>query len=80
MDERDQAIVALVELLRPILAAHPSAVQRDALADCVTLWLAGHHVTGDERATRRIRSHLLDEHCARVRVLLDTLKEAEEKG
>jgi hypothetical protein len=32
-------------------------------------WLAGHHVAGDEDATRTLRAELLAMHCTAVRVL-----------
>jgi hypothetical protein len=56
--------------LKPILAGHPPEAQGAALADCVALWLAGHHVPGDESATRKMRAELLADFCFCVRQLV----------
>ena len=71
MNARDQAITAqtLVELIRPILAGHPPMVQGAALADCLSIWLAGHNVPDDADATHDLRAVLLENHCAVVRQL-----------
>ena len=60
------AISALVTAMRPLLAGHSPGVQSGALADCLALWLAGHHVAGDEAATRTLRADLLAKHCSLV--------------
>jgi hypothetical protein len=60
----------MVEQIRPILGGHPAAVQGAVLADLLAIWLAGHHVVGDENATRTKRAELLALHCATVRKLV----------
>jgi hypothetical protein len=44
-------------------------VQGAVLADLLAIWLAGHHVAGDEDATRKMRAELLSMHCTMVREL-----------
>ena len=69
--------MALVEKIRPVLEAHvfpllkrhPPEMQGAVLADLLAIWLAGHHVAGDEDATRVMRAELLAVHCAQVREL-----------
>jgi hypothetical protein len=46
-------------------------LQGAVLADLLAIWLAGHHVTGDEDATRKMRAELLAEHCFAVRQLTE---------
>ena len=65
-----EAIAKLIEALKPVLAGHPPEVQGAALADCLAMWLAGHHVPGDEDATRSMRAELLANHCFAVRNLV----------
>jgi hypothetical protein len=60
----------IVERIRPILAGHPAPIQGAALADCVAIWLAGHHVEGDEDRTRTLRAHLLADLCHTIRRLV----------
>jgi hypothetical protein len=67
---RATEVLAIVEAIRPILARHPAAVQGAALADCLAIWLAGHHVPGDEDATSTMRAELLALHCGSVRELV----------
>ena len=55
-----EAVILLVERIRPILEnqvfpllkGHPPEMQGCVLADLLAIWLAGHHVAGDEDATR----------------------------
>ena len=69
--------MALVEKIRPVLEAHvfpllkghPPEMQGAVLADLLAIWLAGHHVAGDEDATRMMRAELLAMHCGQVRFL-----------
>lgn len=65
-----EAITRLVERIKPILAHQAPAIQGAALADCLAIWLAGHHVPGDEDATRTMRAELLAMHCFKVRELV----------
>jgi hypothetical protein len=43
-------------------AGKPSDVQGAALADLLALWLAGHVIVGNPRATERLRRKMLDMH------------------
>jgi hemerythrin len=63
-------IEAIVDAVRPIIAGHDSTVQSAALADLLSMWLAGHFVEGDRKATDRLRRRLLRAHIALVRELL----------
>ena len=53
-----------------VLAGRPASLQGAALADCLARWLAGHHVPGDAKATRRMRAEMLAMHCSLVRDLV----------
>jgi hypothetical protein len=66
---RAEEIAPIVESIRPLLAGKPPELQGAVLADLLAIWLAGHHVAGDEDATRKIRAELLAEHCFAVRQL-----------
>jgi hypothetical protein len=63
-------IIAIVERIRPLLAGRPPAVQGAVLAECLVAWLAGHKVTGDQSATRKLRAEVLAAHCSAVRQLI----------
>jgi hypothetical protein len=77
MSSRPEQVVALARQIRgeqqahiwPLLAGQAPEVQGAALADLLAIWLAGHHVAGDEDATRSLRAELLAMHCAAVRTL-----------
>jgi hypothetical protein len=71
MTEDLDAIIALTNRLKPLLAGHPPGIQGGALAGLVALWLGGHHVKGDPEATEKFRAKLLDMHCLAVRQLVD---------
>jgi hypothetical protein len=60
----------LVEQVRPLLAGQASELQGAVLADLLAIWLAGHHVPGDVRATRDVRADLLAHHVHWVRKLV----------
>jgi hypothetical protein len=64
-----EEIAATVERIKPLLAGQPPELQGAVLADCLAIWLAGHHVAGDAEATQRMRAELLAMHCAAVRQL-----------
>jgi hypothetical protein len=64
------AVMRLVDALSQVLAGHPPEVQGGALADALAMWLAWHHVAGDEDATRSLRAELLAGHCFTVRQLV----------
>ena len=69
--ERDaREIAALGRQIAPLLGGHPAEVQGGVLADLLAIWLAGHHVAGDEDETRRFRAELLAMHCTMVRLLV----------
>lgn len=65
-----QLINPLVDRISVILAGHLPEIQGAVLADCLAIWLAGHHVEGDEDATRSLRADLLASHCSVVRQLV----------
>jgi hypothetical protein len=62
-------VEALANRIKPLLAGHPAELQGAVLADLLAIWLAGHHVEGDEDATRKFRAELLSDHLAAVRLL-----------
>jgi hypothetical protein len=62
-------VAAIIDQIRPLLAGHAPEVQGAVLADLLALWLAGHHVAGDEDATRKMHAELLAMHCTKVRKL-----------
>jgi hypothetical protein len=62
-------VAAIILQIRPLLAGRAPEVQGAVLADLLAIWLAGHHVAGDEDATRKMRAELLADHCAAVREL-----------
>ena len=76
-DSSDQALEAqrLVESIRQFLAGKGGAVQSAALADLVSIWLAGMFVVGNPKATEAMR----DEHLAVfMRTVLDLIPINEE--
>jgi hypothetical protein len=60
----------IVNRMRPNLAGLPPHLQGAILADLLALWLAGHHVAGDERATGELRWRLLESHLELVKKLI----------
>jgi hypothetical protein len=67
---RIREIAAVVERIKPILMGRAPEIQGAILADLLATWLAGHHVEGDEDATRKLRADLLAIHCGEVRNLV----------
>ncbi len=71
--EGDQAqpgdVAPVVEQIKQLLAGLRPELQGAILADCLAIWLAGHHVAGDVDATRKLRAELLADHCFAVRQL-----------
>jgi hypothetical protein len=65
-----EQITALVERIKPLLVCHPLPLQAAALTELVAIWLAAHHVDGDEDATREMRVAFLADHCFAVRQLV----------
>jgi hypothetical protein len=66
---RTREVAAIIDRIRPLLAGHSPEVQGAVLADLLAIWLAGHHVAGDEDATRTMREELLAFHLTQVRQL-----------
>jgi hypothetical protein len=56
--------------IQPLLSGLPSEVQGAALADLLSLWLAGHFVVGSSEATDALREAVLAEHIACVRDMI----------
>ena len=65
------AVFALTKAIRPLLAGKPAQVQGAVLADLLALWLAGHVMRGDPKATEAMREEALDMHLKAVRALID---------
>jgi hypothetical protein len=63
---RTREAAAIIDRIRPLLAGHSPEVQGAVIADLTAIWLAGHHVAGDEDATRKMRDALLVYHCAEI--------------
>ncbi len=70
LEDEAKKAAELVDRIRPLLAGVDAAIQGVVLADCMAMWLAGHHVPGNEDATRRKRAELLAMHCFAVRQLV----------
>jgi hypothetical protein len=64
-----EQIWAIVAQVRPLLAGKPAEIQGGVLADCLALWLAGHQIEGDEKATATLRANLLALHMGAVQAL-----------
>jgi hypothetical protein len=69
-EDADEAL-RLVGLIRPLLAHQPTQVQGAVLADLLAMWLAGHVMLGDKRATNRLREDMLKAHLIAVSALID---------
>jgi hypothetical protein len=63
---RIREVTELVDRIKPLLAGHSPDVQGAVVADLTAIWLAGHHVEGNAKATRSMRAELLAFHCSRV--------------
>jgi hypothetical protein len=61
-------IEEVVDQIKPLLAGRPSEIQGAILAECLSIWLAGHRA-GSEDGTRQLRAELLSTHCRHVREL-----------
>jgi hypothetical protein len=62
MTDDVRTILAIVKRIRPLLAGNPAEIQGAVLADLLAMWLAGHHVPGDQRATADLRREVLSVH------------------
>jgi hypothetical protein len=60
----------LVDQIKRILSGQPAELQGAVLADCLAIWLAAHHVPGNEDATRSLRAEMLAMHRHVVRQLV----------
>ena len=67
---RIEAVFGGVERVKGILAGLAPEVQGAILTECFSIWLAGHHVEGDEGKTRTLREELLNLHWFTVRDLI----------
>jgi hypothetical protein len=65
-----EAIVALVERIRPLLAGRNPDIVGAALADLLATWLACFRVPGDPKATTEAREHMLQMHIECMRPLI----------
>jgi len=63
--DADQALDLVRDCSRHF-AGKPSDVQGAALADLLALWLAGHVIVGNPRATERLRKEVLAMHLKTV--------------
>jgi hypothetical protein len=61
--------IELAQTIRPMLAGHSPAAQAAALADLVSMWLAGHFAQ-DQKTTERFREQMLDDFMGLVRGLV----------
>jgi hypothetical protein len=68
-DDASEAM-RLVELLKLPLADQPAQVQGAVLADLLAMWLSGHVVRGDPKATERLRERMLKQHLKAVKALI----------
>lgn len=60
----------VADMIRPLLARRDPAVQSAILADLISMWLAGHFLSGDSEATAKMREERLADIVALVRELL----------
>jgi hypothetical protein len=65
-----QEILELVEKIKPLLAHNEPQVQSAALAELLSIWLAGFHIPDDPEATEQLRAELLGRHCELVKELM----------
>jgi hypothetical protein len=69
MDDRGDLVMALTRKLGEALTGNPPAIQGAALADALSLWLAGHQLGDDER-NQAYRAKLLEHHIELVKKLM----------
>jgi hypothetical protein len=65
--------IRLADAIKPMLADRPSQVQGAALADRVAIFISGHIVAGDEKATALMRGALLFTWLKTVRALVESI-------
>ena len=61
----------LVRAVSPSFADKDRVVQGAALADLLAMWLAGHVIRGDEKASKRLRKQMLRLHILAVKSLIE---------
>ena len=64
-------VMELVQAISPLLVGRSHWVQGAVLADLLAMFLAGHIVRGDPKATERLREVMLKHHVIGVRKLID---------
>jgi hypothetical protein len=69
-DPLTKTAIDLAKSIHPLLADHPAPVVGAALADLLSLLIAGHIVDGNPRETQRVRDRVLDEHIRAVKRLV----------
>lgn len=69
-EEDIKRVAIIVNQIKPLLAGHKPEVQGAVLADCLAIWLAGHYVSGDEDATRKLRADMLAMHLLDIEALV----------
>lgn len=71
-DVPDEMLVVrkAVEKIAPILAGLPGPIQGAALADLLSMWLAGHTIANSAAMTDRLREEILQMHMEAVRELV----------
>lgn len=67
--DREEA-AKILDACSQALAGHSSELQGAALADLLSMWLAGHRVWNDPKATFKLREELLNLHIKAVVQLL----------
>jgi len=70
-DADANAILAIADKIKPLLAGNSPEVQGAVLAELTAIWLAGHRVPGDPRAQQSLRAELLAMHIEAVTDLVD---------
>jgi hypothetical protein len=70
MTSRTPEVHALVEAIRPFFIGQRGETVGDALADLVSIWLAGHVIPDDLQLSHRVQERLLRRHMKTVRRLI----------
>jgi len=64
-------IIDLVDEIKPLMSGRHPKVQAGALAELLSLWLAGHWIPGQKEETTHLRDSLLTMHVEFVRSLTE---------
>jgi hemerythrin len=70
MSDNLKAVDELVDAARELFAGKAPEVQGAALADLTAMWLAGHVIRGDDKATKRLHEEMLKQHLKAMRALI----------